>query len=102
MADESKTEDIEARLATLRGRNELVNARLENFSDKDLDSFNKQTLVFLAGLFNISYSGLSETKLRKKIKDKRDEIHFITSKPPEKPAADPVPDEDTGRSNVKF
>jgi hypothetical protein len=48
MADESKTEDIEARLATLHGRNELVNARLENLSDKELDSYNKQTLVFLA------------------------------------------------------
>jgi hypothetical protein len=33
MTEESKTEDYEARLATLRVRNELVNARLENLSD---------------------------------------------------------------------
>ena len=58
MTDESKTDDIEAKLATLRGRNELSNAKLENLSDRELDSFNKQTLVFLAGLFNITYSGL--------------------------------------------
>jgi hypothetical protein len=29
MTDESKTDDIEAKLATLRGRNELSNAKLD-------------------------------------------------------------------------
>jgi hypothetical protein len=33
--------------------------------------------------------------LRNKIKDRRDEIHFVASELPETPAADPVPDEDT-------
>lgn len=98
MTDESKTDDIEARLATLRGRNELSNATLENLSDRELDSFNKQTLVFLAGLFNISYSGLSELKLRNKIKERRDEIHIVASELPEKPASNPVPYGQTDRS----
>jgi hypothetical protein len=61
-------------------------------------STNKQLLVFLAGLFNISYSGLSELKLRNKIKERRDEIHIVVSELPEKPATDPVPDEQTDRS----
>ena len=98
MTDESKTDDIEAKLATLRGRNELSNAKLENLSDRELDSFNKQTLVFLAGLFNITYSGLSELKLRNKIKERRDEIHIVASELPEKPATDPVPNTQTDRS----
>lgn len=97
MTEESKTEDYEARLATLRGRNELVNAKLENLSDRELDSFNKQTLVFLAGLFNISYSGLSELKLRNKIKERRDEIYMMASELPEKPATDPTPKEQSDR-----
>ena len=96
MANDTQSENVEDRLASMLGRNDLVFAELEHLSDRDLESYNKQSLVFLAGLFNVSYSGLSETKLRNKLKKRRDKIRMIaatvpTLAPPETPNEDSDP-----------
>jgi hypothetical protein len=93
MAEESKSEDIAARIAELTATNEFVGRSIDSFTDDELQSLLKESLALIAGMFNVRHSGLSAANIRRNIRQRRDLVLELRRELPENPAPASNPNE---------
>jgi hypothetical protein len=93
MAEESKSEDISARIAELTATNEFIGRSIDSFTDDELQSLLKESLVLIAGMFNVRHSGLSAANIKRNIQQRRDLVLELRRELPENPAPASNPNE---------